>query len=190
MGKSFITDKDFTCIDFATGKLNIADYENCTFKNCNFAETSLSEIAFEDCRFEDCDLSNISAGKTAFRNVVFKNCKLTGVRFEECNPFLLTFRFENCQLNLSSFYQLKIKETKFESCLLLEADLTEADLTGSAFLNCDFSGAVFENTNLEKTDFRSSFNFIVNPEINRIQGAKFSFDNITGLLHQYNIIIE
>ena len=52
------------------------------------------------------------------------------------------------------------------------------------------SGAIFENCNLEKCDFRSSSNFIINPEMNTIKGAKFSVGNITGLLQQYNIVIE
>ncbi|MEZ5106344.1 MAG: pentapeptide repeat-containing protein [Draconibacterium sp.] len=190
MGKRYVTDREFCQLDNAENNLLKGDYEACKFSGCNFAEVDLSEFAFEDCNFEDCDLSNIKTGNTAFRNVRFKDCKLLGVHFEECNPFLLAFQFENCHLNFSSFYQLKIKETRFSNCILQEVDFIETNLTRSLFENCDLSGSSFENSNLEKCNFSTSFNFIINPEINRIQHAKFSINNISGLLHQYNIEIE
>ena len=46
--------------------------------------------------------------------------------------------------------------------------------------NCDFTRATFENTNIEKADFRTSFNYSMDPEINRIKKAKFSLPNVIG----------
>jgi len=184
MGNTYITDKKFAQQDFAENGLPKGDYENCTFSGCNFAKSDLSELAFEDCTFEDCDLSNIKTKKTAFRNIKFKSSKLLGIHFDECHPFLLAFQFEQCQLNYSSFYQLKMKGTKFRGCLLHEVDFVETDLNQSDFSNCDLSGAIFGNTNLQKCDFRTSYNFSINPENNPIQHAKFSVNNISGLLHR------
>jgi hypothetical protein len=43
---------------------------------------------------------------------------------------------------------------------------------------------------LERTDFRTSYNYSIDPEINRISKAKFSINGVVGLLGKYNIEIE
>ena len=43
---------------------------------------------------------------------------------------------------------------------------------------------------LEKVDFRTSYNFVINPEENKLQGAKFNRISIDGLLSKYKIVIE
>ncbi len=190
MQKSYLYDKQFNFVNFSEKPIEIGDYENCTFKNCIFSRTNLSDFSFDDCHFENCDFSNAKITNTAFKNVEFENCKLVGLQFDQCNPFLLGFRFIGCQLNLSSFYQLKIKGTFFKNCILHETDFTETNLSGSVFDNCDFTGAVFGNSNLEKTDFRTSVNFSIDPENNRLSKAKFSLPEITGLLDKYDIEVE
>jgi len=115
---------------------------------------------------------------------------MLGLKFEHCNPFLFKVDFESCQLNLSSFYKLKLKKAMFRNCTLHEVDFTEADLPEVVFDNCDLRGAVFDFTNLVKADFRTSFNYSVHPETNKIKKARFSKEGIAGLLDKYDIIIE
>jgi uncharacterized protein YjbI with pentapeptide repeats len=102
----------------------------------------------------------------------------------------LSISFSYCNLIFSSFYKLKLKKTRFDNCKLEDVEFAETDLTGAIFNNCDLLRAVFENTILEGCDLRTSFNFSINPEINRIAKAKFSQQNIAGLLNKYNITIE
>jgi len=190
MERNFIEDKTFTKTDFALNKPEPADYENCIFKSCNFASTDLSGLNFSECEFLECDLSLAKTIKTTFRDIQFKNCKLLGLHFENCNEFLFSAGFENCVLNLSSFYKLKLKNAKFKNTGLHEVDFTESDLSSSIFDNCDFSGAVFDRTILEKADFRTSYNYSIDPETNRIKKAKFSVSGLTGLLAKYDIDVE
>ena len=129
-------------------------------------------------------------GETAMKDVRFSDCKIVGVHFEHCNPFLLAFSFENCKLDLSTFYRLKIKKTVFENCSLHEADFTEADLEGASFSNCDLYGSRFEQTKLEKADFRSAVNYLIDPENNQIRQAKFSLQGVGGLLAKYQLSIS
>jgi fluoroquinolone resistance protein len=103
---------------------------------------------------------------------------------------LLSFSFENCVLNFSSFYQLKVKKTQFKDCKLQEVEFIAADFTGSVFLNCDLTHSRFENTILERVDFRTAYNFSIDPELNKISKAKFSQSGIAGLLDKYQIEIE
>jgi uncharacterized protein YjbI with pentapeptide repeats len=115
---------------------------------------------------------------------------MLGLHFETCNEFGLSFSFENCQLNHSTFYQTKIKNTIFRNCQLEETDFTEADLTHSVFDQCNLLHAVFYSTVLEKCDLRSAFHYAIDPELNKITKAKFSASGLAGLLNKYNIDIE
>ena len=187
---NYIEGQNFSNINYIETPLVKGEFENCIFIGCIFSNTNLSGNSFEECRFEDCDLSMCKLNGTVFRDVNFKDCKLLGMNFEECNDFIVSFDFDCCILNFSSFYKLKIKNTHFKDCKLEETDFSESDLTNAMFENCDMGGAMFENTILEKSDFSTSHNYSVNPEINKIDKAKFSYPGLLGLLRKYDIVIE
>lgn len=115
---------------------------------------------------------------------------MLGMDFSSCYQLSMSFGFENCLLNNSSFYQTKIKGTIFKNTQLREVDFAECDLSGAVFENCDFAGAVFDSTVLEKADLRISRNYSINPELNRIKRAKFSLSDVGGLLDVYDIEID
>ena len=166
------------------------EYECCTFVECDFSKQDFSDFVFIDCSFRECNLSLVNIHKSVIRDVEFSGCKMMGLRFEQCNEFGLSFTFTGCQLNHSSFYKLKIKNTVFNNSQLQEVDFTEADLSGCTFNQCDFLSATFYQTILEKSDFRNSFNYSLDPELNRIKKARFSTSGISGLLDKYDIQIE
>jgi uncharacterized protein YjbI with pentapeptide repeats len=190
MERVFIQDKKIEKEYLLTNKLQIADYENCVFNNCDLSNFDLSQRVFLDCEFNSCNLSSAKLIKTGLKNVTFKDCKLLGLHFENCDQFLFEVDFDNCVLNLSSFYKLKLKKTRFKDSNLSEVDFTETDLTSSLLDNCDLSGARFERTILEKADLRTSRNYSIDPELNKIKKAKFSIHGIAGLLDKYDIEIE
>lgn len=190
MEPAYFVEKTFDKIDFTAKALEKADYEACFFTNCNFMNADLSDIRFTDCEFTDCDLSTVKLLKTAFQNIKFKDCKLLGLHFDHCSDFLFEVGFENCTLNLSSFYQRKLKKTRFANCGLQEVDFAEADLSQAVFDNCDLFKAIFENTVLEKADLSSAYNYSINPELNKIKKAKFSIPDVIGLLDKYDIEVD
>lgn len=190
MIRPIFEEQKFDRINFTETEFPSGDYENCIFVDCVFSNTDLSGQNFTDCTFIRCNFSLARTVKTALRNIRFKECKLLGLHFETCSTFLFSSDFEDCLLNLSSFYQMHIKKTRFKNCSLQEVDFTETDLTGSLFEACDLTGAMFEHTLLEKVDFRTSHNFIIDPEVNRIKKAMFSMTGLPGLLNKYHIEIE
>jgi fluoroquinolone resistance protein len=185
-----IEDKIFERIDYSEQKLPTEVYENCQFINCNFHKANLVDITFRESRFKDCDFSLASMKNTALSDIHFVGCKLVGVQFEECNPFLFSVDFENCLLKLAVFYQVKLKKTRFKNCNLQETDFSESDMTMATFDDCDLQRAVFQRTILEKADFRTSFNYSIDPEANKITKARFSRMGIAGLLNKYRIEID
>ena len=115
---------------------------------------------------------------------------MLGLRFDSCHEFGLSFLFADCQLAHSSFFKTRIRGTVFRNSQLQDADFTECDLTSGLFENCDLAQAVFHQTILEKADFRTAYNYAIDPENNRLKKAMFSMTGLPGLLSKYNIRIE
>ena len=81
-------------------------------------------------------------------------------------------------------------KTRFDSCSIKEVNFSYSNLTNAVFHNCDLERAVFNETQLAGADFRSAYNFIIDPEFNPMKKAKFSNQGIIGLLDKYDIKIE
>jgi len=97
---------------------------------------------------------------------------------------------EETILRLASFNTLKLKMISMTDCDLKESDFSEADLSEAKITGCDLENAVFDRTKLIKTDFRNSYNYTIDPEVNKLNQAKFSLAEVPGLLRKYNISIE
>jgi fluoroquinolone resistance protein len=186
MSENYLVDQTFAQLKTLTK----GEYENCTFQNCDFSNYDFSDFKFVECLFEDCNLSLLKLNNTVFRDVKFCACKMLGLHFENCNTFGLALSFDNCLLNHTSFYQIKIKNTYFANSQLEACDFTEAELSQSVFENCNLLHAIFDQSNLEKCDFRTAVYYVIDPENNRIKKAKFSAIGLHGLLHKYDIEIE
>jgi fluoroquinolone resistance protein len=198
MKQVFIEEKTFDKIDFTQNPLLKGEYEYCTFLNCNLAYVDLSGLKFLECEFAGCNLSLVKLTQTALRSIRFKDCKMLGLDFGDCTEFGFAVKFDNCLLDNSSFYvpsspakkRLKLRQTVFNKSQLHEVDFTECDLNSAIFDNCDLTDAIFQHTILEKVDFRTAYNYSIDPELNRIKKAKFSRSGIAGLLDKYDIEID
>ena len=190
MNPEFIEQELFTNQDYTESSLGKGAYENCSFRDCNFTGYELSGVILMECTFTGCDLSNVKVKQTAIQETIFKDCKMLGFHFDSCAQIGLTFRFENCQLDHSSFYQVKLNHTVFINCSLKEVDFTEADLRNTILDKCDLLGATFEHTNLERANLSTASNYSIDPEINPLRGARFTLPSVLGLLHKYQIEVD
>ncbi len=172
------------------GSLSAGEYDTCQFENLDLSNQNLSGLQVFDGVFLRCNLSMVEIEGMVLRNVVFRECKLLGVRFDYCNSLGMSVSFENCQMNHSSFYQMELPKTHFKGCEMREVDFVQADFCGSLFENCNLAGAIFNQTILEKADFRSSINYQIHPIENRIRKAKFSYPGVLGLLDSFDIRID
>jgi len=98
------TDKNFEKTDFKETPFIKGEYDNCNFNSCDLFNADLSETRFIDCNFIGCNLCLVKLNNTVFRDTKFKECKMLGLRFDDCNEYGLSFSFEDCVLNHSSFY--------------------------------------------------------------------------------------
>lgn len=190
MSKDFIEGQTFEGMDYTGKEPDKGAYEDCTFINCNFSNTDLSGLKFLECEFLNCDWSMAILTGATLRSAHFRGCKMLGLHFEDCNELLFSVSFEDCQLDLSSFYQRPLKGARFTNCSLQEVDFTEANLSHAIFVHCNLKGASFGRTNLEGADLRTAYHFSIDPEKNRLRKAKFSVSGLAGLLGKYDIEIE
>src|SRR5436189_5938428 len=80
-----------------------AEYDRCTFKGCDLSEVVLSGSRFFNCKFNSCNLSTARINEVSFADTEFGDCKMLGLRFDQCNKFSLSFSFNGCALDHSSF---------------------------------------------------------------------------------------
>lgn len=190
MDFKYIDEQIFKNVNYAEKHLEIAEYEYCTFTNCNFSNVVLSEVKFSECEFLDCNFSNANLTNLSLQDVKFKNCKMLGLQFDGCNQFGFSANFDTCQLDHSIFYKMKLNRSSFINSQLNAVDFSEADLKKSKLVGCNLMEATFQNTILEMADLRNATNYSINPEENRIKGAKFSLPEVVGLLDKYDIKID
>ncbi len=190
MSVDYFSDEHFSQANYSGKIFTTGEYESCSFTNIDFSSQDLSSSRFLETEFKDCNFSNANLADVSLQAVSFFNCKLLGIQFVDCRAFNFSVRFENCILDLSSFYKMKLNKTIFSGSRLHGVDFTEADLTGSKLDNCDLLNTVFDQTNVEKADFRHAVNYSIDPESNKIKAAIFSMPEVTGLLDKYKIKIE
>ena len=65
----------------------------------------------------------------------------------------------------------------------------KSNLNVSLFGDYELKRAIFDQSNLEKVDFRTSINFYLNIQNNIFKKAIFNRNTIKSLLSQYKIII-
>jgi uncharacterized protein YjbI with pentapeptide repeats len=189
MSRIFVEEMKFENQNYRGLALETGDYENCIFANCDFSDAILSDITFIDCEFSGCNLSLTQLIQTSFRDTRFIQCKMIGLHFKDCSPFMISLRFRDCIMELCSFDGLMLKNCPFKNCRVIEADFTEADLTNASFLSCDLDRTIFRNTILESADFSTSFNYIIDPDANKLKKTRFSSAGLPGLLGKYDIEI-
>ena len=166
------------------------EFEECTFLQCDLSQSDFVRSRFAECTFLGCDLSMIKLTEVALRDVTFKECKLLGVDFSACKEMLFSVAFDQCLLDHAVFHKRKMNGTHFNRCSLKGVDLENAHLENAVFERCDLERAVFVNTQLQKADLRTAYNINIDPERNKLKGARFSLDGALALLTKYGVVVE
>lgn len=182
--------KTFDKVVFSDKELKNRNFEDCSFSNCDFSNSNLNTNQFSNCTFAFCNMGMAKLNNTSLRDVLFKDSKLIGINFQECKDFLFRVNFENCLLDYTSFSGKKMSKTKFLNCSVKNANFANTDLSDAIFQNCNLSETLFEKTQLKNCDFRTSYNYNIDPELNFIKKAKFSRNGLEGLLEKYDLQID
>ena len=171
----------FFDITIGNEKIDGYSFEECEFKNCRFIEVDFTDCNFVDSKFSDCTLSAVKATDTNFSGLEFKNSKIIGCNFTGLqNAQDITIK--NSDISISNFRYLDLSnftliDSKAHETNFVGSNLEKAKLTGNDFLD-----TVFHQTNLEDSDFTDSTNYLIDPIVNKIKNATFSFPAAIGLI--------
>jgi uncharacterized protein YjbI with pentapeptide repeats len=165
------------------------EFDNCTFTEIDFSNSEFISCKFNECTFSNCNLSSIQLNNSQLNDVSFVDCKVLGVHFEECSDFLFSVSFDACNLDYCTFYKKKLVQTTISNSSLKQVDFSEADLSKSSFNNSNLFETLFYRTNLTEADFRTAQNFSIHPLENQLKKAKFSRENLEGLLEKFQLKI-
>ncbi len=184
---NYVLDATYQHLTYATDDLNFTDFERCTFSHCNFSACTFLAVTFIDCTFTDCVFDGAKINYVALRTAAFIRCQIREVNFSMCDKLIFEISFNQCILDFSKFYTLKLKATPFLDCSLVAVDFMAADLTEAIFDNCDLYRAEFAKAIAHKADFRTSWNYTIDPEKTKIKKAMFSRAQVKGLLYRHEI---
>jgi uncharacterized protein YjbI with pentapeptide repeats len=171
-----------------TGK----DFDACTFESCSFQEAEVVGCAFRDVRFVGCSLAAVKLTNSRIAGVTFTRSKVIGVDWTAAQwssvgtPIVFE---EECTLDYSVFFGLKLKRSVFRDCSAREVDFTEADLSGSDFSGTDLSGARFHHTKLRTAHLEGAVGYLIDPTTNDLAGARVSLPEAGSLIRALGITI-
>lgn len=95
-----------------------------------------------------------------------------------------------CPLRVNEAPGLNLRGATLEACSAKEADFAEADLRDALCPRTDFAGAKFHGTNMERADMREALNYVIDPRVNKVKGARFSLPEAVALLRGLDIVVE
>ena len=112
------------------------------------------------------------------------------VNFAMCDKLIFDIAFTHCVLDFAKFYTLKLKGTSFVYCSLIAVDFMSADLTEVVFDACDLYRSEFAKAIANKANFKTSYNYTIDPTKTKIKKAVFALDGLKGLLTKYEVVVE
>ena len=190
MRTDYILDQEFRDQILDDSNTKYKDFENCNFYNCDFRNCTFQTVAFIDCNFFDCNFQDTKINYVSLRGVFFNRCNFTNVNFAMTDQVIFEFHFIDCLLDYAKFYALKLKKMQFINCSMIAIDFMSSDITEVLFDNCNLRRAVFIDTIANKADFSTSYDYVIDPEKNKIKKAIFSVDGLKGLLEKYDIVVR
>ena len=186
----YFLDIEYNELTYGEQEVNLKEFECCTFNDCDFSQCNFIGVVFIDCIFNDCLFSGAKINHVALRSVFFNRCKMEEVNFAMCDKLIFEVHFKECVLDFSKFYTLKIKGTTFIDCSLVAVDFMNTDLTEVAFDNCDLYRSEFAKAIANKSNFKTSYNYTIDPTKTKLKKAIFSLNEVKGLLFKHELVIK
>jgi len=168
--------------DLSAADLRGCRFEDCEFVRCTLTEADLGGCVLEECRWRSCELSNCKVVDAKFRGVRFEDCRLRGVLFGDVYQLGLDLSFVDSNLSYSTFFGLHLSDFVATGCTMHEVDFGECVLKSADFSGSDLTGALFHHTKLEKVDFVSARNVLLDVRAAKMKAIKLSLDGAIAAL--------
>jgi uncharacterized protein YjbI with pentapeptide repeats len=136
-------------------------------------------------------LSLAKANGSKFIDVTFDECKALGINWTRADwprvARTASLQFTKCIINDSSFQGLALEGLVLDECKARDVDFRDGNFSNARFMYTEFSGSLFNNTNLTGADFTEATNYDINIFNNEIRTAKFTRYEAVRLLDSLGI---
>lgn len=169
----------FRNVDFSSTRVTGFDFIQCTFENCDFAESMIWSCLFNESRFINTNLTTLKIFESEIVSTTIENCKCALLHFADCtfkaSQFLncweiLDAYFGNCIFEDTNFIKSNVTYCRFENnhfqetprlgfkdCLLSRNYFTNLDLKEFRFIDsCLLNLNVFQNCKIYTDTFQNS----------------------------------
>jgi uncharacterized protein YjbI with pentapeptide repeats len=188
------TNETIKNLDYESIELAGLEFENCTFVRCKFRDCTLRECRFVECSFQECVFNMVHLYDSTFREAKFVKSQVIAVDWAEAAwqqiATLNTLSFsEECVLNYSSFFGLRLHNLRLAECIARYVDFSEADLKKADFHHTDLAESKFLHTNLTDADFTAAFSYSIDATANTLKRTRFSLPEAVSLLLGLDIVL-
>ena len=123
-----------------------ADFTGCRLSGLDLHEMCFDGADFRGALIENCDLRNVQANSADFRGSRFMNCAMDYFTAEDTD--FSDAKFVECDIAGG-----RLADSKFQRTLVMDSDLTNADLTDADVKNIDIQDTETKGVELKGTVF-------------------------------------
>ncbi len=173
--------------------LDGVELEGCRFERAVLEGAVLRDCTVTECVLTGCNLNRVDLTGSRFVDCTFVECTALAVTWTRAGAAPLSARpwdFERCRLDLASFQEGALADSRFAGCSLREADFGGADCRRVDFGGSELTGAVFVGTDLREASLVDAVGYAFDPSQNRVQGLRVEALGAAGLLAAMGVVVE
>jgi len=165
-------------------------FEECTFDGLDLTGFDLRNTRFEHCTFRKCTLADVRLTGVRLHGVRFEHCTLPNLRWSTLDTLVLDFTLVDCRAPLGDWGEMDLQGIQFKASDLSGGNFFKTDARKTAWTDCRLRDVVFDRTDLREADFRGATDWIIDPAENRLHGARFDANDLTGLVQSLGIQLD
>ncbi|MED5335280.1 MAG: pentapeptide repeat-containing protein [Bacteroidota bacterium] len=86
--------------------------------------------------------------------------------------------------------EMDLQGIQFKASDLSGGNFFKTDARKTAWTDCRLRDVVFDRTDLREADFRGATDWVIDPAENRLHGARFDANDLTGLVQSLGIQLD
>lgn len=129
-------------------------FDTCVLTRIELDRSKLPNLRMVDVRVEKSSAANGTWASPSLRRVEIIGSRLTGLTINEGELSDVVFR--ECKADFMQIASSRIRDVRFENCVLAEAEFRECTLERVAFSGCDMKNVNLAQARLIEIDLRGS----------------------------------
>jgi uncharacterized protein YjbI with pentapeptide repeats len=129
-------------------------FDTCVLTRVELDRSTLSNLRMIDVRIAKSSAANGTWAKPSLRRVEIAGSRLTGLTVTEGE--LSDVLFRDCKADFIQLVSSRIRDVRFDNCMLAEAEFSESMIERVTFARCDLRNADLTHAKLIDVDLRGA----------------------------------